>query len=342
MASRSLTCPHSRRTFIKSASLAGAGLALESLDAGAAWKNIPEAEVSFTAGSDRRQNIIDILTPFKDKIASDIQDRQVVIKCNFVLNDVPLCGTHPDAVRGVLDFLKPIYDKTVVVAEATSSETGTFVAFENYGYMDIPDTYDARLVDLNEQATTDHYILGNDLKPLKIRIVNTFLDRKNYIISVTRLKSHWDVGVTLSIKNIAMGAPINDYKTFNNKPLMHQGDGIRGINENIYRVAHSVRADLSILDGFEGMEGNGPIRGTPVDHRVALAGFDMMAVDRMGCELMGVDLADVGYLTWLARSCYGQADREKITIIGDRDPKDHIITYKMSDNHDKVMEWKKG
>ncbi|HYW47476.1 MAG TPA: DUF362 domain-containing protein [Bryobacteraceae bacterium] len=46
---------------------------------------------------------------------------------------------------------------------------------------------------------------------------------------------------------------------------------------------------VGIVDGFEGMEGNGPASGTPVPHRIALASTDFLAVDRVGLECMGID-----------------------------------------------------
>lgn len=48
-----------------------------------------------------------------------------------------------------------------------------------------------------------------------------------------------------------------------------------------------VRPDFTIIDGVEGMEIDGPIGGTPVAHKIALAGQDVVAVDSMCCRLMG-------------------------------------------------------
>jgi uncharacterized protein (DUF362 family) len=47
---------------------------------------------------------------------------------------------------------------------------------------------------------------------------------------------------------------------------------------------------VGLVDGFEGMEGNGPVSGTPVPHRIALASTDFLAVDRVGVECMGIDV----------------------------------------------------
>ena len=60
-------------------------------------------------------------------------------------------------------------------------------------------------------------------------------------------------------------------------------------------MSRQLHPHLAVIDGFEGMEGNGPNDGTPVDHRVCIAGLDWLAADRVGIELMGIDFANVGY-----------------------------------------------
>jgi len=47
---------------------------------------------------------------------------------------------------------------------------------------------------------------------------------------------------------------------------------------------------------------------------------DWVAADRIGVELMGIDIADVGYLNYCASEEYGEIDRNNIKIIGSKDP----------------------
>jgi len=108
----------------------------------------------------------------------------------------------------------------------------------------------------------------------------------------------------------------------------------------MFLLAQSVRPDFTIIDGVEGMEGNGPINGTPVDHRIALAGFDVVAIDSMCARLMGIPLENVGYLNYCASAGLGNMDRDKIDIIGGKDPDKNIITYKLGSNIGNQLEWK--
>lgn len=120
---------------------------------------------------------------------------------------------------------------------------------------------------------------------------------------------------------------------------MHSG-GNRWLHYNLFLMAQSVRPDFTIIDGVEGMEGNGPINGTPVDHRIAMAGFDVVAVDSMCARLMGIPLENVGYINYCAAAGIGNMDRDKIEIIGGKDPEKSVIAYKMGSNIANQLEWK--
>jgi uncharacterized protein (DUF362 family) len=50
------------------------------------------------------------------------------------------------------------------------------------------------------------------------------------------------------------------------------------------------------VDGIVGMEGNGPIQGTPKAAGVLVAGSDPAAVDATCCRIMRIDPSKVGYL----------------------------------------------
>lgn len=300
-----------------------------------------KSTVSFVTGGDRRDNVYRALKPFEKEIKKGIKGKQVIIKPNMVGKETILCATHPDAIRGVLDFLKPIYKQPVWVAESTGRRyqdmPGTIKHFHLYNYFPLEKEFNVRLVDLNTRPYIVQWVLGAEGHPMDIRIIDTFLDRNNYIISLCRLKTHNGVVATLTGKNMLMGAPIVD-DTRHDKGRMHSV-GIRKLNYNLFLLAREIQPQLAVLDGLEGMEGNGPTQGTAVDHGVALAGTDFIAVDRIGCSLMGIPFEDVGYLTYCAQAGIGQGNLSKIKIIGP-DPEQYRITYKLHENFERMMEWK--
>lgn len=339
-----------RRGFMKQLSAGAAGLTLGSMNHPKEAKALfglgnDKSEVSFVTGTDQREASYNALKPLKGDLEKAIGDKQVVIKINSgqVAKDLWLNATDPNTVRGILDFLKEFYDRDVIIAESTAASTTTFEGFENYGFMPLEKEYNAKFLNLNDVSTTTKWILNENHHPLAVNIIDTFLDPDVYMISATRIKSHNCVISTLSLKNIVMAAPINHYKQKkrqgrNEKPKMHQG-GNRGLSYNMFLVAElGVQPDLAILDGVVGMEGNGPVRGTPVEQGVMLASADWVAADRIGVELMGVDYEEVKYLQWCAAAGMGNDDLEKIDINGP-DYRDHIIKYKMHENIDQQRAW---
>lgn len=268
-------------------------------------------KVALVKGDDRKANIRQALELVADDI--DLKGRRPVIKVNFVSTYNPLCATHPDAVRAVVEFLKDRGEKDIVVAEGATIGTSSR-GFREYGYQGLTKEYDVELIDLNEPDSFKVvYVIHPDMKPHPVKLAQTMVDRNNYVISVTRIKTHLQVGVTLTAKNVIMGSIV-----IMDKVRMHPSEaGNRVLDYNLFNVMQHLHIDLGVLDGFEGMEGNGPVNGEPVDHRVALAGTDYVAVDRVGTEVMGVDFDNVRYLNYLWDWGFGEGDLSKIEVIGE-------------------------
>ncbi len=344
MESKSMDGNTTRRGFLRGATIGTAGMAFGAGMLPGAARALPKApdqsKVSFITGTDRKRMIIEALEPFKDQIAADIQDKQVVIKVNMAATYIPLTATHPDAVAALLDFLEPIYKKKIIIAESTASDEGAQKLFDHYGYGPVRKAYNVEFIELNEQSTSPFFILGKNLEPQKIQLIDTFTDPKNYTFSITRPKAHNAVVVTLGLKNMVMGAPLKVYKKISYKAMMH-GSGPWWLHYNLFLVAQAVRPDFTVIDGLEGLEGDGPTKGEPVDHRIVLAGQDVIAVDRIATDCMGVDLADVGYLNFCADAGLGNTDLNRIRIIGSEKPSNHVHKYKLHQNIDWQMQWRK-
>jgi uncharacterized protein (DUF362 family) len=295
------------------------------------------SKVAFTTGTDRREMVKQVLAPFKDAVEKDIQGKQIIIKPNFVGTNNPLCATHVDAIRGVLDFLKPMYSGKIIIGESSASRD-TMPGFRNYGYLDLEKEYNVSCQDFNTHTGQPYWIIDRNLNPVAIQVISEFLDPKNYFISVTRLKTHNFVIATMGLKNMAMGCPLNAGRT-SSKNVMH-GPTSRWLHYNLFLVSQKVRPQLSVIESVQGMEGNGPINGTAVDHKVALAGTDFLAVDSIGAQLMDVPLENLGYLNYCGNAGMGIIDRERIDIIGGAKPADHVIKYSLAGNIDQQLEWK--
>ncbi|MFC1691947.1 DUF362 domain-containing protein [Candidatus Latescibacterota bacterium] len=338
----------SRRNFIRRITASTAGIVAASYVKPVSTQILKsKISVILEKGSDRRETVYNAIKPFKKEIERGIQKKRVFVKPNNVMDSHPLCATNPDTLRAVLDLLTEITDQQIVIAESTASPLGTMYTFEEYGYFPLEKEYNIKLYDLNTSTSTTRWIHDQKLIPVGIEIIDEFLAPDIYWISVAITKTHDSAIGTLGFKNMLMASPLNVHKSDKRfvrnqieKSKMHWG-GSLGFNWNMFQLARNVRPDFVIIDGHEGMEGNGPVRGTKVEHGIALAGPDVVAVDRTALELMGIAYEDVGYLQWCANAGFGQGNRDLIEVIGEK-VTDHIIKYKSHSNIERELEWKLG
>jgi uncharacterized protein (DUF362 family) len=343
----------SRRNFLRTSVLGG--LAVTYIDPVNAIipfraQDKPSASVAITTGDNRADLAFRALEPYSKQIRQAIGSRRVVLKPNNVSTEVPLCATHVDTLEGILEFLKSIGKLDSVIIAESAANAPTFEGFSNYGYFSLANKYPVKMVDLDSEGSEIIYVFDEkDFRPHPVRFSSIMLSPDSYVISVARMKTHnWAVA-TLSLKNIIFGAPVKDpgfrlgpnskAGTKSDKSTVH-GSGYRGINYNLYSLASRVHPDLAVIDGFEGMEGNGPRLGTPVDHRVCVVGTDWLAADRVAVELMGIDFAKIGYLNFCAQTGLGIADLNKIEIVGES-ISSHVKHYKLHDNIEEQLIWMK-
>ncbi|MGC8644422.1 MAG: DUF362 domain-containing protein, partial [Isosphaeraceae bacterium] len=305
---------------------------------------------ALTHGDDHAGIVFDGLRMLADDIARAIGEKPVVIKPNLVSIDHQLAATPAPALEGILEFLRSIgKHRNVLIAESAANGP-TFEGYSNYGYGPVARKYGAQLVDLDKtEVKTIHAVDQNDMRPHPIRAARLLLDRGHFVISAAKIKTHDRVVATLSLKNIIVGAPIKDEGfrwgqgskpgARTDKPIVH-GNGFHGLQFNLYDLAPRLHPDLAVIDGYQAMEGNGPVGGTPVEHRIAVTSLDWLAADRVGVALMGIDLAKMGYLNYCAAAGMGQADMGKMEILGER-VADHVRTYRLANNVDKQLEWMK-
>ena len=342
-----------RRDFIKRLTLGSVGLAAGSLlkpSYSSALFGSDKSAVEFRTGTDRREMVYQSLKPFQKEVEKAIGNKQIVIKANAGLAtpEYEHCSSHADQLRGILDFLKPIHDRPIIITEGTAgAKCDAFIGFENYGYMPLEKEYNVKLVDANDQPYTQKFIRAAKHHPQAINIIDMFMDPDVYLISAARMKTHNAVVGTYSLKNVAMGAPVCHWrekgaKQINEKSKMHGGEGSSGGRElsyNLFLVASmGVQPDLSVVDGVVSIEGNGPWDGDLVEHGVVLSSTDFVAADRLCTELMGIDPKYMKYLEWCGDAGMGNFDLSKIKVNGPN-YKDRIIKYKLNKNIDWQIEW---
>jgi uncharacterized protein (DUF362 family) len=280
--------------------------------------------VALVRGEDRRKNVLLALEGIDDQIQPALKKRKyVVIKPNNVSMNNQLAATHADALQGILDYLEPRFKGPVIIAESSAGET--MHAFENFHYDRVARerrTQQVSLEDLNEVGKYQTIpLLSADLRVEPVRLAARLLDPDAFVVCAAMLKTHNVCVASLSIKNMCLGAPLHSARkerpSWNDKRKYH--GGIRQTHYNIMLTAQRLAPSwgVAVLDGYEGMEGNGPASGTPVPSRLAIASTDFVAADRVGVEVMGINPL------WMATQQYcwqvglGQYDLAKIDVRGE-------------------------
>jgi uncharacterized protein (DUF362 family) len=303
--------------------------------------------------------------------------RRVLVKPNFVSTDTPLAATHVDAVRAVLDFVRARYDGPITIAEGPAMRPAA-EGFCNYGYQPLAERPGVTLQDLNLDEPLEVMAYNWRLKPMHLHLARSVVD-SDFRISVGPPKTHDMVIVTLSLKNMVMGTLISRFEHTagsghsllgsvthtleqslprwlrnlppvtwmqfrymshlqpSDKMKMHQSYAV--LNLNLALLAPLVAPHLAVIDGFEGMEGNGPTGGTPVALHLALAGTDALATDALAARIMGFDPDEIGYLWYCQHVGLGQADPDRIDVRGNVSLADAVRPFRPHDTYHYQKRW---
>ena len=173
-------------------------------------KKAPNATVSLVKGNERREIVYQSLKRIEDQIIPAIGNKKILVKPNFVSTKKQLAATHVDAIKAILDFLKPHAKNEIIVGESTAQRVSTFEGYKNYGYMGLEKEYGVKLIDLNKMPFVYRYVFGKENQPIPIRVISTFLDPELFIISAACLKTHDRVGrmadITPAISAASLGS----------------------------------------------------------------------------------------------------------------------------------------
>ncbi len=303
------------------------------------------AKVALVQGADRRKNVYNALMAVDKDLQPQLKSRKyVVIKPNYVNSLNQLAASHADAMRGILDYLSERFKGPVVIAESSAGDTQQ--GFENFKYSALPAEYkkkQVKLIDLNREAEFERIaLLDQDLHIVPVRLAARLLDPEAFVISAAMLKTHNTAVATLSIKNMVLGAPLhyapNETPRWNEKRKYHVG--LRQTHYNMLLTAQRLAPSwgASVIDGYEGMEGNGPNSGTPVPSRLAIASSDFVATDRIAAECMGIDPEWLGYVKYCGDLHLGQFNEGSIDVIGAQ-VAEVKKAYRMHPDIEKELEW---
>ncbi len=255
-------------------------------------------------------------------IGADVRGRSVLLKPNLVEFTGGPVNTDPRLVGAAVLAFRRLGAAQVVVGEGPGHRRDTEAVVVASGLYDVLRDVGARFVDLNAAPLVRRRLATRFTGLGELWLPRPVVDA-DIVVSMPKLKTHHWLGVTLSLKNCFGCVPGRAYGWPKN--VLHW----QGLAGSVVDVAAAVRPGLAIVDGIVGMEGDGPINGTPRPVGVVVLSADAVAADATGARLMGLDADKVGYLSEAGRFL-GQARLERIEQRGE-DPERSARAFAVND-----------
>jgi uncharacterized protein (DUF362 family) len=221
----------------------------------------------------------------------EIRGQRILLKPNFVETKpgtMHIC-TRPEVVFAAVEVFRRLGAATVLIGEGPGHCRDTVRVLEEAGMAEALVEHKTTFVDLNNDDLILRPNAGgrNGLPTLTLPAT---LDQVDWVVSMPKMKTHHWLGVTLSMKNLFGLMPGIVYGWPKN--VFHWA----GLEQSVLDINATVRPRLAIIDGIVGMEGDGPIMGTPKPAGVLVMGRDLPAVDATAARIMGIDPLRVAYL----------------------------------------------
>ena len=222
------------------------------------------------------------------KIEEDVTpEMSVLIKPNLVGDYHPFLATttHPAVVEAIADWLIGHGCRNVCIADSPAGAVSTMPNFDydrfyrKVGY----DSLEREGVQLNRDPGWGERRTPDGCRNKSFHLLNAVLNA-DYIINVPKLKTHNTTTVSFGIKNLFGCVP--DIQ----KPVFHaRYPRQKDFCNMLVELAMTVRPSLTVVDGIEIMEGNGPVAGEKRNLGMLFAAKDVFSQDRFLADLLGVD-----------------------------------------------------
>jgi uncharacterized protein (DUF362 family) len=221
----------------------------------------------------------------------DARGKRVLLKPNLVeFESSTVINTDATVIAAAVELFHRLGAADVRIGEGPGHRRDTLDLADDARYRSTIPKFESIFTDLNR----------DDVSPVKgfadeaeFYFPNTVLGA-DLIVSLAKMKTHHWAGATLSMKNLFGLVPGAIYGWPKNK--LHY----IGIPRSVVELSRHFRNTFAIVDGVVGMEGNGPIQGTPKQTGVLVMGRDLVAVDATCCRIMGIDPEKVEYLRMAA------------------------------------------
>ena len=266
------------------------------------WKNIASYE------DDLFSALREMYQSFRQRVP--LAGKKVFIKPNIVeFNSKRPIHTNPMVIDAIIRLCIEEGAAEIVVGEGSGHRRNMGCLIRECGLEKVLVEHRIRFVDINYDQTQKVVNLGS-----KTNLGYIYFSKEAYesdvLISVPKLKTHHWTNVTLSLKNLfgiasgqAYGWPKNE---------LH----FQGIVNSIADINSTRKADLSVVDGIVGMQGDGPLYGDSIDANMLLMSDDPVAIDATCSRFMGFDPLKIEHISLSAKVGLGNLESDKIKLVG--------------------------
>jgi uncharacterized protein (DUF362 family) len=239
-----------------------------------------------------------------------VKDKTVLLKPNLVgLDPLGVMNTHPAVIAATRECFLRLGASQVLIGDGPAMDRDTEAILESVRLREYAGPLAGTFVDLNVDDVERVALKTHASRLNELYLPKTVLG-VDFLVSMPKLKTHHWAGVTLSLKNMFGIVPGSCYGWPKN--VLHWA----GIHRAILDINAVARPDFAIVDGIIGMEGNGPIQGTPKASGVLVFGTDPVAVDATCCRVMGLMPERLKHLA-AAGTLLGHVNMHKIQQLGE-------------------------
>jgi uncharacterized protein (DUF362 family) len=239
-----------------------------------------------------------------------VKDKTILLKPNLVGPDpAGVMNTHPAVIAATRESFLRLGASEVLIGDGPAMDRDTEGIVESVRLREYAGPLARTFVDLNLDDVERVVLKTHASRLQELYLPKTALG-VDFLVSMPKLKTHHWAGVTLSMKNMFGIVPGGCYGWPKN--VLHWA----GIDRAILDINAAARPDFAIVDGIVGMEGNGPIQGTPKACGVLVFGSDPVAVDATCCRVMRLMPERVKYLA-RAGTLLGHIKYDKIQQLGE-------------------------
>ena len=227
--------------------------------------------------------------------------------------------THPETVRAVIREVKKANPKRIVIAEAAAVGCDTDECYEACGIAAVAREEGVELVDIKK----DKDLINVAVRGYRSNISHVKLPRllleAEHIINLPILKAHASMvfsGALKNIKGVVQVPFIRVSVIVALLVLIAVFFMLRytKFGRSLYAVGGSEQsATMMGLDS-----GYSPHTPVPIEVDCIMGSYDPVALDRIACELVGIDPDGVDYFRVAQEAGLGTTNRDDIEVVGDK------------------------